>query len=229
MLPKIEHPIHTIQIPSTHKKHNFRPFLVKEEKLLLMAKESGEESDILRAIKQIVNNCCIDDKFRVDDISATDLAFLFIRLRAISVNNKIKQTYLDPDDNKTYTVEIDLDQVKVHQDKVVSNIIKISKNMGIVMRYPPAQVVDDDSDDSDLFLIRSIDKIYEDDDIHLPKDYKKKELIEFIEHLPINVLEAMNEFINNSPTLLYVAKYTNSLGTEREITLRALTDFFIFR
>jgi hypothetical protein len=229
MLPKIEHPIHTIQLPSNNKKHNFRPFLVKEEKLLLMAKESGEEEDILRAIKQIVNNCCIDEKFAINDISATDLAYLFIRLRAISVNNKIKQTYLDPDDNKTYTVEIDLDKVKVHQDKVVSNIVKISKNMGIVMRYPPAQIVDDDIRDGDLFLIRSIDKIYEGEEIHNPKDYKKTELVEFIEHLPINVLETMNEFINNSPSLLYVVTYTNSLGNEKKIILKSLTDFFTFR
>ena len=227
MLPQIEHPLHTIQIPSTKKKHNFRPFLVKEEKLLLMAKE-GNDHDILRAIKQVVNNCCIDTKFDINSISITDISYLFIRLRAISINNKIKQTYIDNEDGKTYTFEIDLEKVTVYQEKTIPNVIKISKNMGIMMKYPPAQLMDEEGEEDSL-LLKCIDKIFEGDEIFLPQDYKKKDLLDFIENLPIPTLEAMNEFINNSPELRYVIKYTNSLGKDKEIVLKTLSDFFIFR
>lgn len=232
MLPKIDQPIHTIEIPSTKKKQNFRPFLVKEEKLLLMAKESGEDNDILRAIKQVVNNCCIDENFDINKISTTDLAFLFIKLRSISVNNKIKQSYIDYDDNQTYTLEIDLDKVEVHQEKIVPNIIKISKNMGIVLRYPPAEILGKEIKEDVLgtsTIIHCIEKIYESDEIFLPKDYKSEDLIEFIENLPVQALEAINDFISNAPGLRYVLKYTNSLGTEKEIVLSTLADFFTFR
>lgn len=224
--------MHTIQVPSNKKKHNFRPFLVKEEKLLLMAKESGEDLDVLKAIKQVVNNCCIDDKFDINEISATDLAYLYIRLRSISVNNKVKQNYIDYEDNQTYTIEIDLDKVEVYQEKVVSNIVKVSKNMGLILKYPSAGIVgeklEEDAIGTDI-IINSIEKIFENEEIFYPKDYKKKDLLEFIEHLPVSALEAINEFMINVPELRYVAKYTNSLGTEREIVLKTLSDFFYFR
>jgi hypothetical protein len=233
MLPKIEYSIHTIQIPSTKKKLNFRPFLVKEEKLLLMAKESADDNDILRAIRQIVNNCCVDEKFNINDMSITDLAFIFIRLRSISVNNKIKQTYLDHDDDKTYTVEIDLDKVEIHQEKVVPNIIKISNTMGLVLRYPPAQIFGQEPEAGDVIgtevIANCIEKIYQGEEIFLPNDYSKKDLIDFIEHLPIHALEAINEFIDNTPELRYETSYTNSLGQEKKIVLKTLADFFTFR
>jgi len=232
MLPQIQYPIHTIQVPSTKKKHTFRPFLVKEEKILLMAKESGEYVDMLRAIKQIVNNCCIDEKFNIDEISATDLMFLFIRLRAISVNNKVKQTYVDVDDNKEYTVEIDLDKVEIYQEKVVPNIVKVSKDMGLTLKYPPARLIGEDFEDDALgssVIISCIEKIFDGNDIFYPRDYKHQDLIEFIENLPIHCLETINEFITKSPEIRYVVKYTNSLGTEKEIVLRTLPDFFDFR
>jgi len=232
MLPKIDYPIHTIQIPSNKKKHNFRPFLVKEEKLLLMAKESGDDNDILGGIKQVVNNCCIDDKFNIDEISTTDLAFLFIRLRSISVNNKVKQVYFDPDDNKDYTVEIDLDKVEIYQPKIVSNIIKISKTMGFTLRYPPAKIVGEEMHEDAIgteIILHCIERIFDGDEIFIPSDYKKEDLIEFIDNLPIPTLESVNEFMNNIPELRYIVKYTNSLGTEKEIVLKTLADFFLFR
>lgn len=232
MLPKIDYPIHTLQIPSNKKKHNFRPFVVKEEKILLMAKESGEDVDVLTAIKQIVNNCCIDEKFNVNEISTTDLAFLFLRLRSISVNNKVKQTYIDNDDGEPYTFEIDLDKVEVYQERVVSNIIKISKTMGLIMHHPPAKMIGtpmtEDIVGADV-IAYCIEKIYENDEIFLPMDYKQKDLIEFVENLPIPALEAINEFLDSAPELRYVIKYKNSLDQDKEIVLRTLADFFEFR
>jgi hypothetical protein len=232
MLPKIEHPMYTIQIPSNKKKHNFRPFLVKEEKLLLMAKE-GDESDILRAIKQIVNNCCIDNNFNVNDISITDLSYLYIRLRSISVNNKVKQTYIDMEDNKSYTVEIDLDKVEVVQDNVVTNIVKITPTMGIILRHPPANLLNEEEFEDDVIgstiITYCIEKVYENDEIFLANDYKKEELAQFIENLPVPALETINEFLDNAPYLKYTVEYTNSMGTVQKFDLRTLNDFFYFR
>ena len=108
MLPKIQYPVHTIIVPSTKKKVNFRPFLVKEEKILLMAKESEKDSDILMAVKQIVNNCSTDPKFDVNSLSIFDLEYIFLKLRAASVDNTIKISYKDLEDDKVYDFEIDL-------------------------------------------------------------------------------------------------------------------------
>ena len=110
---KIDYPIYTIEIPSTKQKARFRPFLVKEEKLLLMAKESENSADILTAVKQIVNNCAIDPNFDVDKLAVFDLELIFIKLRAFSVDNIIKVAYKDLEDEKIYNFDIKLDEVSV--------------------------------------------------------------------------------------------------------------------
>lgn len=206
--------------------HNFRPFLVKEEKILLMAKESEDDADVQRSIKQIVNNCCVDQNFNVDDITLTDLGYLFIRLRAISVDGKVKQSYKDMEDEKIYDFEIDLNKVEVKQDKVVNNNIQISKTMGLILKYPTAQMTNDE----DFGLIpRCIDKIYDGEEIYDAKNCSIKELSEWIDNLTIQELEKINEFMANIPRLEYVINYKNSLGNDRKIVLSGLNDFFSFR
>jgi hypothetical protein len=107
LLPKIEHPTFKIKIPSTEKTHSFRPFLVKEEKILLMAKESKSTSDILSAIRQIVINCSVDEKFDIDKLALFDLEYIFLKLRSISVDNVVKVAYRDNEDSKLYYFEVD--------------------------------------------------------------------------------------------------------------------------
>ena len=107
-LPKIDYPVYKIKVPSQKKESQFRPFLVKEEKLLLMAKESDNTSDILSAIKQIINNCSIDSKFDVNKLALFDLEYVFLKLRSISVDNIVKVSYKDNEDEKVYDFEIDL-------------------------------------------------------------------------------------------------------------------------
>ena len=142
-LPKISYPVHTIQIPSTKKNAKFRPFLVKEEKLLLMAKESQNNADILKSIKQIVNNCCLDDNFDDKKITIFDLEYLFIKLRAFSVDNVVKVSYRDEEDNQNYDFEIDLEEVKIDFPEKNDNNIKISDKFGILMKYPSASLYED--------------------------------------------------------------------------------------
>ena len=142
-LPKTKHPLFDIKIPSTGKPVSFRPFLVKEEKLLLMAKASEDPTDIFKAIKQVINNCAMDKGFDIDKLAIFDLEYVFIRLRAISVNNIVKVSYRDNEDDKIYDFEINLNTVEVVFPEKISKNIKISDTIGMTMKYPPASIFDD--------------------------------------------------------------------------------------
>lgn len=238
-LPKIQYPIYKIKTPSTKKEFNFRPFLVKEEKLLLMAKESKNNADILRSIKQIVNNCCVDNNFDSNSLTIFDLEYIFIRLRAFSVDNIVKISYIDEEDGKTYNFDVDLHTVEVvfpeNSTKKDVNVIKITDNFGMIMKYPPASLYEDENflnlDKDYLFelIIRCIDKIYEDDNIFETKNYSNKELSEFLEGLDSKTFMKIQEFLTNSPKLMHKINYKNSFGNEKEIVLSSLNDFFTFR
>ena len=234
-LPKIDYPIYTINVPSTKENFKFRPFLVKEEKLLLMAKESENSNDILSSIKQIITNCSLDPKFNIDKYAIFDLEFIFLKLRSFSVDNIVKVAYKDFEDEKIYDFQIDLNEVKVSFLKKIDNNIKISENSGIIMRFPPATLYSDEeflSLEKDYMfelIIRCIDKIYYEDEVYESKNYKKEEINEFLENLNMKVFENIQNFLLNVPKMQYIIKYKNSLGNDREIILNSLNDFFTWR
>lgn len=234
-LPKIDYPITNINVPSLKTNFKFRPFLVKEEKLLLMARESDNAADILIAIKQIINNCSIDKKLDINKLSLFDLEYIFLKIRAISVDNKVKVGFKDTEDGKIYDFEIDLNDVKVVFPEKNDNNIKISEKTGILMKYPPASLYDDkeflnlDKDYMFELIIRCIDKIYNDEEVFEAKNYKKEELAEFLEVLDIKTFEAIQAFLINVPKLEYKINYKNSMENDREIILSSLNDFFTWR
>jgi hypothetical protein len=234
-LPKISYPTYKIKVPSVKKNFNFRPFLVKEEKLLLMAKETDKYADILSAIKQIVNNCSLDSNLDIDKLAIFDLEYIFIKLRSFSVENVVKVSYKDLEDEKNYEFDIDLNEVEIKYPKTTQNNIKITDTVGILMKYPSASLYDDkeflDLDKDYLFelIIRCIDKIYSGDEIFEAKDYNRKELGEFLENLESKTFNLIQEFLLESPKLQHTINYKNSLGNEREIVLSSLNDFFTFR
>ena len=234
-LPKISYPTYTIKVPSTKKNVKFRPFLVKEEKLLLMAKESENNSDILLSIKQIVNNCCLDENFDNEKMTIFDLEYIFIKLRAFSVDNIVKVSYKDEEDGQNYEFEVDLNAVEVEFPEKNENNIKISDTFGILMKYPSASLYEEkdflnlDKDYLFELIVRCIDKIYEGDNVFEAKNYTMKELGDFLENLDSKTFVSVQEFLMNSPKLLHVMKYKNSLGNEKEIRLSSLNDFFTFR
>lgn len=234
-LPKIKHPIFEFTIPSTGKKESFRPFLVKEEKILLMAKSSGEPADSLRAVKQVVNNCAISDAFDIDKLPIFDLEYLFLQLRAVSVNNVVTVSYRDNEDKKVYDFSIDLKEVKVKFPENVDPVILVGHTMGIVMKWPAASLLDDKEyfkvgDDAYYELIlRCIDKIYDGDDVYNPADYSLKEIEEFLDDCGVETLEKIQQYMSNAPRLYHQLKYVNSNGNERVIELTSLTDFFTLR
>ena len=231
MLPKIQHPIFEFTVPSNKIVTKFRPFLVKEEKILLMAKSSEDRADILRAIKQVVNNCAIDN-FDVDKLTLFDLEYLFLKLRSISVDNTVKVSYRDNDDQKVYDFVIDLSSIEVKFPENIESIIKISDDMGIVMRYPSASIFDDRTyfragDDAYYELVlRCIDKIYDSDNVYQATDYSKEDLEKFLDDCGITVFNEIQKFMTNVPKLYYKLEYKNSNGKDRVIELTSLTDFF---
>ena len=230
-LPKVKHSIHEFKIPSTSKKQTFRQFLVREEKILLMAKSSEDSADIFRAMKQIVNNCCMDDSFDIDKLSVFDLEYLFLKLRSISVSNIVKVSYRDNDDEKIYDFEIDLDKIEVEFPENVDKVIKITDSMGIVMKWPAASIFDD----KDYFktnsayyelILRCIDKIYDGEDIYEASEYTNKDLEEFLDDCSVATLEKIQAFMSNTPRLYHKLEYKNANGKDRVIELTSLTDFF---
>src|SRR5574337_1439549 len=144
MFPKIATPTHLIKQESTGKELKFRPYLVKEEKILLMAKESKQVKDIFLAIKNVLGACCLEKKFDVDNLPLFDLEIMFLRLRAISVNNVETIIITDDEDGKEYLARINFDEVKIKfPEEKVSNIIKIGNDLAIQMKYPSASIYED--------------------------------------------------------------------------------------
>lgn len=234
-LPKINYTIHNITIPSLKAKFNFRPFLVKEEKLLLIAKESKSPTDILMAIKQIATNCSLDKKLNINKLCIFDLEYIFLKLRAVSVDNIIKVAYKDIEDEKTYEFEVDLNKIEVSFPKDADNNIKIAGNTGMIMKYPPATLYDDndflslENDYMFQLIVRCIDKIYDGEEVYEASNFSHKQLEDFLENLDIKTFENIQKFLLNSPKIEHKIVYENSLGTKREFTLSSLNDFFSWR
>ncbi|QMP83951.1 MAG: hypothetical protein [Caudoviricetes sp.] len=235
MLPKIEHPTYKIKIPSTQKNQSFRPFLVKEEKLLLIAKESGNETDILTAIKQVVTNCSLDKNLDTNKLSIFDLEYVFLKIRAFSIDNIVKIAYRDDEDETVYNFEVNLNDVNVKFPKKTKETIKITENIGLILKYPSASLYDDqeflNTENNHYFelILKCVDKIYFDEEVYEVKDIPKKELEEFIENLKVDVFKQVNEFLTNAPRIEHVLSYTNKNGSKREIYLNSLNDFFTWR
>lgn len=234
-LPKIDYPLYKIKVPSLKKEYMFRPFLVKEEKLLLMAKESDNPADVLSAIKQIINNCSTDPKFEVNKLALFDIEYMFLKLRAISVDNKVKVSFKDKEDEKVYDFDVNLDDVEIKFPTKIENNIKITDKSGIIMKYPSATLYDDEEflnlekDHMFELIIRCIDSIYYEDNVFNSKDYKKQELNDFLEGLDIKTFEKVQNFLLSVPKIEYKINYKNSMEHDREIVLSSLNDFFTLR
>lgn len=232
-LPKVQKPLFELFVPSMNKSVKARPFVVREEKILLTAQQSGNEKDIILAIKQVLTNC-IADEFDVDDLATFDLEFMFLKLRARSVNNLIEVSYRDNEDNKVYDFSIDLDEVDLKMNEKVSNIIKVDDNVGIKMKYPSVTILDnvpetEDAGDVVEYLIKScIDQIFDEENVYPVGDHTDEELNEFLDSLDIETFNKIREFFDNLPQMYHKLEYTNANGNVRTIELTTLSDFFIW-
>lgn len=235
-LPKIEYPISEFEVPSLKKNYKFRPMLVKEEKILLMAKTSEDDTDIFNAVRQVVNNCCVDPSLDIDKLAIFDLEYLFLKIRSISIGEMTEVSFRDTEDSKVYDFTINLNDVKVNFPEGISNTIKITDTSGFTLRYPPATLYSDKeflgleaNKIFDALVLKCIDKVYDEEKVYDSSLYKKEEIEEFVENLPVKAYEEVREFFGKVPAMKYEIKYKNSNGTERTITLRNLSDFFTLR
>lgn len=232
-LPKIDQPLFDMTIPSSGKKITFRPFLVKEEKILLIAQQSGNDSEIIRAIKQILNNC-IQDDLDLDTLAIFDLEYAFLKLRAKSVNNVVKLAYRDTEDDEVYNFELDLDTIEIEMPRNLNSKIEITDSVGMTMRYPSASITDsmgDFDNEVDLmtfFIVNCIDTIYDEDNVYMANDFSEEEISEFLDGLDVKTFEKIREFFENVPRLYHKIEYTNKAQSQRSIELTSLKDFFMW-
>ena len=234
-LPKLTTPTYELEIPSTDEKIKYRPFLVKEEKILMMAMETKNESDIVQAVKDIVTECTFN-KVNLDIMPMFDVEYIFLNIRAKSVGEVSKLKLLCPDDKKTYAdVEVDLNEVKVQVGEDLTNKIDLGNGMGIIMQYPSIDSFKDsgikDINASNMLEVIStcILQIYEEEGkkVYNSKDQTSKELTDFIEQLNTKQFKDVQKFFDTMPKLKHEITIKNpKTKKESKIVLSGLNDFF---
>ena len=231
-LPKIAVPTYELEIPSNKEKTNYRPFLVKEEKILLLAQEGGGESDILNAIKQIINNCTFE-KLDVENLALFDLEYIFLNIRSKSVGEKIELKLLCDDDGETYAdVEIDLDKIKVDFPKEHTNTLQLTDTVSLIMRYPQMSALDltTDSDTETIFhmIKTSIGQIIDGETVYEQVDFSETDLNEFIDSLSSDHFKQIQNFFETMPRLRHEVKFKNPKTKKiNKRTLEGLNSFFV--
>ena len=234
-LPKLTTPTYELEIPSTDEKIKYRPFLVKEEKILMMAMESKSSADITQAVKDIVLECTFN-KVDISNMPMFDVEYIFLNVRAKSVGEVSKLKLLCPDDKKTYAdVELDLNEVKVQVGEEHTNKIELGNGMGLIMKYPTIDSFNEsgirDINPSNMLEVigTCILQIYEEDGkkVYDPKDQTQKELTEFIEQLNTKQFRLVQDFFDTMPQLKHEITVKNpKTKKESKITLTGLNDFF---
>ena len=234
-LPKLNTPTYELEVPSTDEKIKYRPFLVKEEKILLMAMESKDNAQIINAVKDIVSSCTFE-KLNVATMPMFDMEYIFLNIRAKSVGEVSKLKILCPDDKKTYaSVELDLTKVEVQVGDDHSNKIELTDDMGIIMTYPTIDSflesgIETVNASNMLDVVGScVLQIYEQkgEKVYEAKDQTKKELTEFIEQLNTKQFKDVQKFFDTMPRLKHTIKIKNPKTKKTsEVTLSGLNDFF---
>ena len=236
-LPKIATPSYELELPSTGETIHYRPFLVKEEKVLVIALESEDTKQITTAIKTVIKNCILTKNTKVETLPTFDIEYLFLNIRAKSVGEEIEVNVICPDDEETtVTVKIDLDSIKVQKNENHTNKIKIDDSIMMEMKYPSLdQFIKNNFDfkktnamEQSFDLIAScIDKIYTEEEVWSAGDVTKKELMEFLEQMNSTQFKEIETFFETMPKLSHTIQVTNpKTEVESEVILEGLSSFF---
>ena len=236
-LPKIATPTYELELPSTGESIQFRPFLVKEEKVLVLALESEDTKQITTAIKAVIKSCVQTKGIKVEALPTFDIEFLFLNIRGKSVGEKIEVNIICPDDETTEVpVSIDLDEIRVQKNDEHTRQIKIDDTLMMEMKYPSLdQFIKNNFDfenknamDQSFDLIAScVDKIYSEDDVWAADDCSKKELKDFLEQMNSSQFKSIETFFETMPKLSHKIKVTNpNTKVESEVVLEGLASFF---
>lgn len=237
-LPKISTPTYELEIPSNGKKIRYRPFLVREEKILIMALESEDMKQISDAIVQILSECIITKGVKISELATFDIEYIFLNVRAKSVGEKIEVNVTCPDDGETQvSMEIDIDEIKVQKDPEHSDIIKIDDSLSMKLKYPALdQFVENnfefneeetEVDKSLQMIIACIEQVYNQEESWSASDCTKKELQEFVEQMNTKQFKEIEKFFTTMPKLSHTIKVKNpKTKVENDIVLEGLASFF---
>jgi hypothetical protein len=236
-LPKISTPTYELELPSTGETIRYRPFLVKEEKLLVIALESEDTKQITTAIKTVIKNCIQTKNIKVESLPTFDIEYLFLNIRGKSVGEELDVNIICPDDGETQVpVKINLDDIQIQKNDEHSNQIKLDDNIMMEMKYPSLdQFIKNNFDfdnknamDQSFELIGScIDKIYTEEEVWSTSDVTKKELSEFLESMNSSQFKDIEKFFETMPKLSHTIKVTNpNTKVESEVVLEGLASFF---
>ena len=235
-LPKINTPTYELTLPSNGKKIKYRPFLVREEKILIMALETEDQKQITAAIIQILTACIMTRGVKLNELATFDIEYLFLNVRSKSVGETISLNLICPDDEKTSVeVSIDLDSIKVKKDKSHTNIVKLDNNLSLKLKYPSMKQfiesnfeagVETVSNTMDV-VISSIDMIYNEEESWNASESSKKELEDFIDQLNTKQFKLIENFFDTMPKLSHKIKVKNpKTDVESTVLLEGLAAFF---
>ena len=236
-LPKIATPTYELELPSTEQTVKYRPFLVKEEKLLVLALETEDTKQITTAIKTVLKSCVLTKGIKVEQLPTFDIEYLFLNIRGKSVGEELEVKVICPDDEKTEVpITIDLDEVKVQKSEGHNNQLKLDDTLMMEMRYPSLDQFiknnfdfkDENQMEQSFDLIGScIDKIYNEDEVWATADCTKKEVKEFLESMNSSQFKDIEKFFETMPKLSHTIKVTNpKTKVESEVVLEGLASFF---
>lgn len=235
-LPKIGIPTYELELPSTGKTIKYRPFVVKEEKVLLLALESEDEKEIKNAVKDLIKNC-VQSRIKVDDLPSFDLEYIFLKIRSASVGEEITMMVTCQDDNTTQVeVNININEVNVFKPEGHTNKIMLDDTTGIVMKYPGMdRFIDSEFLNKNIrteevfdFIAQSIDQIFNTEDVWDSSTTSKKEMKDFVESLTAKQFESIQNFYETMPRLIHKFKVINpNTGVESEYTIEGLQNFFV--
>lgn len=231
MLPEIKYPVFDLTIPSTGKTVKIRPYLCREEKILLLTKETHSFTATIDAIRTIIHNCLLTD-IDVETLKSYDLEYIFLQLRGFSVSDKIEFSYHDADDDTDYNFSINVSDIQVVTPEGHDKTIQLDENMGLILEEPP--VLFDDSiltsDKGELtfkIMMDCIKNVYNGDEIIQFSDAPEEERKKFFDSLPQKATRAIRKYITTLPHIEYEIKYKNRKGIDKVIAFKSLFDFFI--
>lgn len=231
-LPKIKHPTYKVVIPSTQKPITLRPYTVKEEKLLMMARSTNNADDTIAAIKQVLQNCIIE-AVDVEKLATFDIEYLFMKLRSKSVGEIVELEYTDSETKEVIKFKINLEEVEIKKNPEHSNKIMVQDNIGIVFKYPTLddiKIIEAAGDDQEEIvfkvLLNCIDKIFDEDSVY--SEFTESELEDFVNSLPIESMDGIRKFFDTMPVLEHTVTLKNKNGDTKTVTLRGITSFFTY-
>ena len=237
-LPKINTPTYELVLPSTGKKIKYRPFLVREEKILIMAMESEDMNQITSAIIQIISDCILNKDIKVESLATFDMEYLFLNIRAKSVGETVEVNVTCPDDNETQVeMSINIDDIKVKKTRGHKNIVKLDNELSMKLKYPSLDQfiennfdtgqTNDDVSQSLSMITACIEAVYNQEESWEASDCTQKELSEFVEQMNTKQFKQIEKFFTTMPKLSHVIAVKNpKTGVECEVVLEGLAAFF---